>query len=685
MSGEELRISSTTNPVEAGRTPENEEAKKLREKQELANKLLTEISGQKKYVNLSTDEWEKNLKKDLEALHSKSTKDDAKRNLTGFNADEYNMYSKDMYKFTLDALEKQMEIVEKQRKADAQLLVKQIAAECGSTNDREIRTAVRKGLAEKYEKGEISKEVYEAARKYGETKRGTHFFKSVWRGVFGGTKESSEIYKANSYNNNVERIRNSANGPQYEAELAQKLKNAGIDKDIIYTIGDNLVGSEAEVTYSNKKKQAGEAEFIADELNKYARRNGSSERFTAKDARDIMEGAGYHIEKAVNGGKVLRDVALPTVLGAAAGVPMGLVEAVQNQDVNINNGAGYESDKVHQDQKAKAVPYAPLVTAAVAAGLAALSSIDKQMLRVEDKAIPVQIDCDIKTIGDYAEFVKDSNVFPTKQAKEMAIQIAGYYTEEDGTLMKDELLKALRKAGGSNDDECPENNRDASVLNHKEALVLLTKLQTGKIKVTKPVVKPPVETPVKEKVSVGIQKETFTEVTATDCYKVHLGDDWYRVAQGVYKVSNTDDLKAIVRQLKDTTFEKMKAEGTLPAGVKSSRDGFFPNVGDDLCLPKTIKVNGHTYNLNVNARVDHGTASSEYKGASYNSTTNAFENRQDGQHFTVTTSDGNGPIYEGSDEKKAKEAIEDFRQKNAGKEVTVEQQKDLPHRVVVRQ
>lgn len=679
-----MRIGFTSNPVEANRSTEDEEAKKLREKQELANKLLSEISGQKKYANLSTDDWAKNLKKDLEALHSKSTKDDSKRNLTGFSADEYNMYNNDMYKLTLETLEQQMEAVEKKRKAEAQLLVKQIAADCNETDDRKIRTAVRKSLAEKYEKGEISKEVYESARKYGETKRGTHFFKSVWRGVFGGTKESSEVYKSTGYNNNVNKIRNSENGPQYDAEMTKKLKNAGIDKEIIYKIGDNLVGAEAEVTYSDKRKQAGEAQFIADELNKYARRNGSQERFTAKDARDIMEGAGYHIEKAVDGGKVLRDVAVPGILGAAAGVPMGLVNVDQNQNVNVNYGSGVDSNKVHQDQHAKAVPYAPLVTAAVAAGLAALASIDKQMSRVEDKAIPVQIDCDIETIDDYIEYVKDSNVFPTKQAKEMAIQIAGYYTKDDGTLMKDELLTALRKAGGSNDDECPENNRDASVLNHKEALALLTQLQTGKIKVTKPT--PVSPAPVKEKVSVGIQKETFTEVTATDCYKVELGDNWYVVAQGVYNVTNSADLKAIVRQLKDTTFEEMKKAGTLPADVKSSRDGFFPKVGEDLCLPKKITVNGHTYELDVNRKVDHVEydPNAKYDGVSYNSTGNVFENRKDRQHFTVTASDGNGPIYEGSDEDEAKNAVEDFKKKNAGKEVTVEKQKDLPHRVVVR-
>lgn len=674
MSGDELRIYGSTNPVNQNSTVDPEIAQKAA-KEKAALDLINQIAGQKGYKeSMSTDDLQKELEKDLKALHSKRTKDDEKRGVSGFAP-----INDEAYKTAMDVLERQMNYRAEAHEAFAQQKVKEIAgmtrflvgedSGIDVTNDRDIRAFVREGLKAEYEAGNLTKEQYEAARKYGETQKGTHFFKSIFRGVTGGKKESSVVYQSVGQNNNVAQVRNSAEGPQYDEKLQKKLDAAGITDELIYQIGDNLVGAEAVVSYSNKKIQAGEAEFIADELDKYARRNGSTERFTAKEAREIMKGAGYGIEKKVDAKKVIRDTVIPTSLGAAAGVPMAQIDVLQDQNVNINYGDYGASNKIDQTQSLKAVPWAPAVTAAVAAGLSALNSVKEQMTRVEDKAIPVQIDSDIKTIGDYVEFVKDSKTFPTKQAKAMAMKIAGYYTTEDGTLLKDQLLDAYRHAGGSAGDG--DNNRDASVLNHREAIALLTKLESGEIKVKQPVKETPA--PQEEK-SVVIQSEEYKEkVDETSCYKVKSGDNWYAVVVGKYKPKTAADTNAIIRILKDATFEEMKKAGTLPKGVTSSRDAFFPKVGAELCLPSEIVLpNNNKYEYQEEGKVVAGSLNNDKNyGATYKATSNPFLTERKGTVWSVTGS--NGPIVEGTTEEKARNAVDGFRKENeaAGRKVTV--------------
>ena len=674
MSGDELRIYGSTNPVNQNSTVDPEIAQKAA-KEKAALDLINQIAGKKGYKeSMSTDDLQKELEKDLKALHSKRTKDDEKRGVSGFAP-----INDEAYKTAMDVLERQMNYRAEAHEAFAQQKVKEIAgmtrflvgedSGIDVTNDRDIRAFVREGLKAEYEAGNLTKEQYEAARKYGETKKGTHFFKSIFRGVTGGKKESSIVYQSVGQNNNVAQVRNSEEGPQYDEKLQKKLDAAGITDELIYQIGDNLVGAEAVVSYSNKKVQAGEAEFIADELDKYARRNGSTERFTAKEAREIMKGAGYGIEKKVDAKKVIRDTVIPTSLGAAAGVPMAQIDVLQDQNVNINYGDYGASNKIEQTQSLKAVPWAPAVTAAVAAGLSALNSVKEQMTRVEDKAIPVQIDSDIKTIGDYVEFVKDSKTFPTKQAKAMAMKIAGYYTTEDGTLLKDQLLDAYRHAGGSAGDG--DNNRDASVLNHREAIALLTKLESGEIKVKQPVKETPA--PQEEK-SVVIQSEEYKEkVDETSCYKVKSGDNWYAVVVGKYKPKTAADTKAIIRILKDATFEEMKKAGTLPKGVTSSTDAFFPKVGAELCLPSEIVLpNNNKYEYQEEGKVVAGAVSNDKNyGATYKATSNPFLTERKGTVWSVTGS--NGPIVEGATEEEARAVVDGFRKENeaAGRKVNV--------------
>ncbi len=652
MSGENLRIQSTaTEPMsrkERKAAAKAEEARKEQERQNVAAKLIAELSTQKEYAGLETDDLEKQLKAELK--------------------ERYKDTDKDMYKSSLKALDAQIERTEEARQAYAQQLVRKIASMAPYTDDKEVRAFVRAGLASEYEEGNISKEVYDYARKYGETKKGTHFFKSIWRGITGGTKESSEVYRSVGQNNNVDEIRNNGKPLELNDELKAKLEKAGITKEMVYQIGDNLVGSEAVVSYSNKKVQAGEAQFIADAFDEFALKNGVADvDFTDKEAKQIMKAAGYGIEKKIDAKKVIRDAAIVGVPSAAAGIPL---IATQTQNVNL----GAELGSISQSQK---VALGPVVTGLLGTALGTLGSIKEQAVRVEDKAIPVQIDDSIKTFDDYAAFIKKSDTFPSKQAKAMAMKIAAYYTTEDGTLLKDKLIDAYRHAGGSADIDDTQNDdyRDASVLNHREALALLSKLESGKIKVDKP--EPPKPQPVQEERNVLIQSEDYIEkVDDTSCYKVKSGDNWDAVVRGKYQPKTNEDRKALIRILKDKTFEDMKANGTLPKGVTSSRDAFFPKVGDELCIPSEITLpNGNKYTFQVEGKVKAGKLHEDKNyGATYKATSNPFLTEKQNTAWSAYATEG--PLVENTTEENARREAADYKkeQEEAGRKVTVSEQ-----------
>ena len=680
MSGEELRILGATDPLK-GNNASGAKTTRLSEKEQAAIELLNRITGKKGYKeSMTTSELQKELEKDLKALHSRRGIDDRRRGVDGIGR-----ISDDAYDAAMDVLEKQMAVRASLYQGSAPQLVQKYAnmtrhlvgngdIDIDITNPDHVRGFVAYALEDEYKNGKISKEQYQAAKKYAETKGASHFFKSIGRGITGKESESNLVFKSVGQNNNVAQIRHSEEGPQYEAKLQEKLDNAGISDELIYQIGDNLVGAEAVVSYSNKKIQAGEAQFITDELNKYARANGATERFTVDEAKEIMKGAGYGIEKAVDGKKVVRDAVLPAAIGAAAGVPIALYHLDVDQVVDVTYGDLGGGDHVHNSVDKYPVAWAPAVTAALGAGLGALNSIKMQKARVEDKAIPVQIDTNITSFKDYVDFVVESESFPTKNAKEMAMRIAAYYTDKDGNLLKDQLIDAYRHAGGSADveNEGSDNNRDASVLNHREALALLTKLESGEIKVQKPQnTQPtapavtPTPAPAEENHYVTLQTEIEETSEPTDCYEVKLGDNWTDVIMNVYGIKNYDDVKHIVRQVKDKYFEEMKANGTLPAGVTSSRDAFFPKVGEELCLP--CKVYGknpkNEYTLNVNVDFERQAPSEDYKGASYESTSNPFMNTKTDAFYIVNSHDNealNRETYAGKDKQEAENIVRSY-------------------------
>ena len=677
MSGEDLRILGTTNAIKNNGNA-GARSTKLSEKEQAAIELLEQIKGKKGYeTSMTTSELEKELKKDLKALHSRRSRDDKRRGV-----DSFGRIDDSEYQTALRVLENQMAVREAFQQGSAVQLVQKFAGmtrhlvgegdfDIDITNPNHVRGFVGYALEEEYKNGKISEEQYKAAKKYAETKGVAHFFKSFGRGITGSTNQSTLLFKSVGQNNNVAQIRQSEEGPQYEEKLQQKLDAAGISDELIYQIGDNLVGAEAVVSYSNKKVQAGEAQFITDELNKYARANGSNERFTVAEAKEIMKGAGYGIEKKIDAGKVIRDAVLPGAIGVAAGLPIAKCRFNEFSKIDVNN-AIYRDIHKYTVSSEELPTNAPLVTGILATALGAISSMKLQAARVEDKAIPVQIDSDIKSFQDYADFVVESESFPTKEAKSMALKIASFYVDKkDGNLLKDQLIDAYRHAGGSADVEDTQNddNRDASVLNHREALALLTKLESGEIKVVQPVVEetdPEIEpADAKENYFVHLQTEIEETTTPTDCYKVQSGDDWTKVIQNVYDIDNWDDIKHIVRQVKDAYFEEMKAKGTLPAGVTKSTDAFFPKVDEDLCLPATVfgKDGKTEYTLNVNAEFDHGKASKDYKGVSYKSTSNPFAKTERSEFYIVNTHDNekyNRETYAGTDKQKAENTASEY-------------------------
>ena len=680
MSGEDLRILGTTNAIKNNGNA-GARSTKLSEKEQAAIELLNQIAGKKGYeTSMTTSELEKELKKDLKALHSRRSRDDKRRGV-----DSFGRIDDSEYQTALRVLENQMAVREAFQQGSAVQLVQKFAGmtrhlvgegdlDIDITNPNHVRGFVGYALEEEYKNGKISEEQYKAAKKYAETKGVAHFFKSFGRGITGSTNQSTLLFKNVGQNNNVAQIRQSEEGPQYEEKLQQKLDAAGISDELIYQIGDNLVGSEAVVSYSNKKVQAGEAQFITDELNKYARANGSNERFTVDEAKEIMKGAGYGIEKKIDAGKVIRDAVLPGAIGVAAGLPIAKCRFNEFSKIDVNN-AGYGDIHKYTVSSEELPTNAPLVTGILATALGAISSMKLQAARVEDKAIPVQIDSDIKSFQDYADFVVESESFPTKEAKSMALQIAAYYVDKEGNLLKDQLIDAYRHAGGSADVEDTQNddNRDASVLNHREALALLTKLESGEIKVVIDETEPEIEPEDAPNYFVHLQTEIEETTTPTDCYKVQSGDDWTKVIQNVYDIDNWADIKHIVRQVKDAYFEEMKAKGTLPAGVTKSTDAFFPKVGEDLCLPATVlgKDGKTEYTLNVNAEFDHGKASKDYKGVSYKSTSNPFAKTERSEFYIVNTHDNEKlpnekpgymgcETYSGSNREKAIETVEEY-------------------------
>ena len=547
------------------------------------------------------------------------------------------------------AAEKAKEIA---RQAEAEALVRGLAGQEDAIKRKDIRNNVKDKLQELYQNGQIDKETYKDAKKYAGL---GNIFQRAGRFFTGKQKESTIVYDGIANNNNVENVKKNG-GPKYDAELQQKLDKANVKTSDIYYIIDQYVGSENTVTYSNKNVQAGEIRFILRDLNF----NDKGVTFTEKEAKEICKGAGYNIEKTVDAGKAIAGGALGSAATVVPFTPFIGATVSQHQQNNVNG--------VTQNEQFQSAPrYQGVLPTAAATGFVfgTLDSIDRQRKRVEDKAIPVGMPAYVKTFDDYA---KNLDHVATPYGAEIGKKIASYYTKEDGTLLKDQLIADLKQAGGSVGQE------DASVVNHKEALVLLAKLESGQIKVQKDEPKPQPE-PVKETCEIQTGKETITETTAapTDCYTVKSGDNWFEVAKAKYGATDAEASK-IARKLKEAYYEAHKEE-LNKKGINSSKGAFFPKVGDELCVPSEIEItdnkgNVKSFNYNESAAVKSGEIDKEgkYKWATVNGGAN-FTTETEKDVYTAVTCDGER--MEASSKEGLQAKIDEYKKANPDKEVIV--------------
>lgn len=476
--------------------------------------------------------------------------------------------------------------LEAQKKAQAEELALKIAGQSDQTKTGKVRSEVKDELKELYKNGEIDKEAYKEAKSY--SGKGNIFGR-----IFGKKKDSTIAFSQQATENNVEKTKE--DGPDFGKKLTKKLEKAGITNEDVYAIADNNVGSDLKVSYSWKKRQPGEADAIKATLNS----NDKDVEFSKREAKKIMKKAGYEVEHAVNGGKVVRDA----VLGGAVGAPLEFVKMTQH--TVIPGAVGVTVDNMMKLTGASAIT----------AGVGAAASAITQATRVEKKVAETDLPKGVTTYDEYTKYMDANDGYATKKGAPLMSKIAKYYVGEDGqTLNKEAMEKDLKKAAG-----------EGSVLNYEEA-VGLHKALVNKETQPQAVVEEVPETVVTKEVCAT----KLTEKTAvvekelpTKKYPVKSGDNWYAVVMGKYAPKNADDAKAITRQIKDAVFEQMKKSGTLPKGVTSSKDGFFPKVGDNLVLPEELEINGKKYTYNEAGVVKAGALGGNTKVA--NTATNPFK------------------------------------------------------------
>ena len=480
-----------------------EQAKKREEaqKEQEAQALVTSLAGSsdaKRYGSLKDDVMDdlKEMKKSGEI--TKEQYNEAKEYL---KSDEY----------------KKMK--EAEFASEARLYVSGLAANAEDTKDKKIESEVKDTLKAQYENGEITKEQYESYNNYAKRK-------GAFARFFGAKeKESNILYRANANRNKVDQTREE--GVQFKDKTQAKINVAGFTEDQLYEIYDaNGGAADGTINYSWKKKQPGERDAILTALNN----NEGGYEFDMNDVKEIGRTLGYTVEKKVDGGKVVRDVAR----GALLGLPGDYVNISQTQTVP---GAT-------QSQHVQAYGVGSIVGGTIGGVTSAIS----QAHRVEDRAIPTNVPEGVKTYDDYAKYLDD---YSTERGAAIGKDIAKFYADEEGNLDIEKMNKDLSRAAGT-------DVSIATPLNYEEALALLGDLKTREPEPVPPVVDDPdpVEDPVNCNLIVeGIPYER-EEAVPTDCYQVKKGDNWYSVVQGKYQPKTAADAKALVRYLKDTYYEE---------------------------------------------------------------------------------------------------------------------------------
>lgn len=480
-----------------------------------------------------------------------------------------------------------------QKKAEAEQLALKLSGNSDETKAGKVRGEVKDELKELYKAGEIDKETYKEAKEY--SGKGNIFGR-----FFGKKKDSTIAFEAKATENNIEKTQEE--GPKFGKKLTKKLEQAHITNEDIYAIGERNVGEDNKVSYSWKKRQPGEADAIKADLNG----NTGGVEFSKKEAKKIMKEAGYDVEHTLNGGKIAK----AALLGGAVGAPLEFVKMTQH--TVVQGAVGVTVDNMMKLTGASAV------TAAVGAGI----EIGREITRVEKKVAETDLPTGVKTYDEYTKYMNADSGYATKKGAPLMGKIAKFYVGDDGqTLDKTKMETDLKKAAGQ-----------GSVLNYEEAVALHSNLVNDKNNTVSGSTSPMPTKPVSEVVEPEIKtckikltdetKEVVKELPTKD-YPVKSGDNWYAVVMGKYAPQNPADAKAILRYIKDAAFEEMKNAGTLPKGVTSSKDGFFPKVGDKLVLPEEIEVNGKKYNYNENGKVKSGALGGQTKVA--NAASNPFK------------------------------------------------------------
>lgn len=476
--------------------------------------------------------------------------------------------------------------LEAQKKAEAEQLALKLSGSSDATKTGKVRGEVKDELKELYKAGEIDKETYKEAKKY--SSKG-----NIFGQFFGKKKDSTIAFQTKAAENNIEKTQEE--GPKFGKKLTKKLEQAHITNEDIYAIGERNVGEDNKVSYSFKKRQPGEADAIKADLNS----NTGDVKFSKTEAKKIMKKAGYDVEHTLNGGKIAK----AALLGGAVGAPLEFVKITQHTAVKDIVGVAIDNSV--------GISGVSAVTAAISTGI----EVGKEIRRVEKKVAETDLPTGVKTYDEYTQYMDNEKGYATKKGAPLMGKIAKFYVGEDGkTLNKESMENDLKKAAGQ-----------GSVLNYEEAVALHSNLVNGKNDAVPTARASEVVKPENETCEIKLTNETKEVVKKlpTKDYPVKSGDNWYAVVMGKYAPQNPADAKAILRYIKDAAFEEMKNAGTLPKGITSSKDGFFPKVGDNLVLPEEIEINGKKYNYNANGNVKAGKLGGKTKVA--NTASNPFK------------------------------------------------------------
>lgn len=563
--------------------------KKEAEKQAIARDLLNNLAGasdEKEVRKIRSD-----IKDNLEEMYKSGqiTKEEYKQVKKYANSSDYKEY------------------LQSELDSDTRILVAGVAGKAKGTSIGDVKDEVKDALKTKLENKEITQEEYDKAKKYSKT--------GTWIGRFFGKKEkeSRQMFQTREYQNKLVETKNE--GPKFSAKLQAKMNLAGISTDQVYEIGkengggqileDGRVNGDATINYSYKKKQPGEMDAVQTAFNN----NESGVKFSKRETNKIMKQAGYHVEKKINWGKAIETgvkTAAPVsplefgkISASAAGNAVANVGSAGNTAANATASVVVKSGGI-------------LTGAAFLAGTGV--SAYNQAHRVEDRAIPTNVPEGVTTYEQYAKYLDDN--YSTTKGAALGKDIAKQFVK-DGKLDVEGLNNALKTTAGTiASTSTPLNKREGYGLLMSEAS------KEKKAEPKKVVPYTPVIEPQDCEVVVEQKEVKETKAVPTDCYKVKSGDNWYAVAKAKYGASDADAV-LIARQLKDKYFEANKEE-LAKVGIKTSKGAFFAKVGEELCVPSTVTINGKKYTYNTEAKVTAGTLDKNYKGATIEGNGNLF-------------------------------------------------------------